>query len=144
MLDAATQNIGARFGHGSCLLCGQHNPMSLKLNFSVGSDKTVEARFQSHCGLQGYDDYLHGGVISALLDCAMSHCLFHHNVQAVTVELTVRFVHSIPCTALLDLRAWIVSCQMGVLYHTKGEVRSGGKVMAWAEAKFMKQKSIGG
>lgn len=131
--------LGAGFGHSYCLLCKSRNPFSLGLEFNVDKDGEVSACFQGRPFLQGYETLLHGGIISALLDAAMTHCLFHHGVQAVTGDLHVRFVHSVPCNAFLDLRARILSSRPP-LYHLNAELLCESKVMARAEAKFLIQK----
>lgn len=125
-------------GHSRCLLCGNQNPRSLNLSFRAEADGTVWTVFQAREELQGYDNILHGGVIAALLDGAMTHCLFHRQVQAVTGELRVRFVRSIPCDALLDIRARILYSHPP-LYRLKAEIVQDGRLMAWAEARFMEK-----
>jgi acyl-coenzyme A thioesterase PaaI-like protein len=125
-------------GHSRCLLCGSLNPRSLNLSFQAAADGAVRTSFQAHDELQGYDRILHGGVIAALLDGAMTHCLFHQQVKAVTGDLRVRFVHSIPCDALLDIRARILYSRPP-LYRLKAEIAQDGRLMAWAEARFMEQ-----
>jgi len=130
--------ISAKNGHIRCLLCGQENPWSLNLSFNPGPDGGVSAEFQPHSGLQGYPNILHGGVIAALLDAAMTHCLFHHNIQAVTGDLHVRFVQPVPCGSVVSMRALIVSVSTP-LYHLKAELIHEGQIMAWAEAKFIKR-----
>lgn len=97
------------------------------------------ASFQPHRGLQGYEGILHGGVISALLDSAMTHCLFHHGVRAVTVELRVRFLQPVYCQGTLGLRARILLAKPP-LYRLRAELGAEEQIMAWAEAKFMEQK----
>lgn len=44
-------------------------------------------------GLQpeGYQALVHGGAIAALIDAAMTHCLFGHEIMAVTAELKIRY-----------------------------------------------------
>jgi len=118
-------------------MCGGQNPWSLGLRFTAGDRDTVCARFQAHPGLQGYDGILHGGIISALLDAAMTHCLFHLGVQAITGELNVRFLKPISCRALLDMRAWVVYARPP-LYRVAAEIVHESCVMARAEAKFMR------
>ena len=134
-------NISAKNGHGGCLLCGEGNPWSLKIAFHADNNGAVSARLWSHQGLQGYEGIIHGGVISALLDAAMTHCLFHQDVRAVTGDLRVRFLWSIPCHSILDLTAWVVSARPP-LYFLKAELRETGRVAAWAEAKFMQKGAI--
>jgi acyl-coenzyme A thioesterase PaaI-like protein len=134
-----TVSISARHGHAHCLLCGEHNPSSLNLAFELSDDGTVRAGFLAHWGLQGYADILHGGVIASLLDAAMTHCLFHHGISAVTGELKIRFVESIPCDAPLEIRAWITRA-VPPLYVLKSEILLGERIPAWGEAKFMKKE----
>jgi uncharacterized protein (TIGR00369 family) len=130
--------ISARNSHTRCLLCGSLNPLSLKLSFQADDKGVVKARFQSHHLLQGYNDIIHGGVIAALLDAAMTHCLFHHGIQGLTADLHVRYVHPVSCDATLDIRAEILS-SLPPLYRLKAEALHENRVMAWAEAKFMQR-----
>jgi uncharacterized protein (TIGR00369 family) len=127
----------SRNGHVNCLMCGARNPWSLGLRFRAGEGGTVRARFQGHSALQGYNGILHGGVISGLLDAAMTHCLFHHGVQAVTADLHVRFIEPVPCEAPLEVKAWLVSVKPP-LYGVAAELASGQQVVARGEAKFMR------
>lgn len=133
-------NLGNQFDHERCLLCGERNPWSLKLTF-LPEGQQVTASFQPHPGLQGYGGVLHGGVISALLDAAMTHCLFHQGVRAVTGDLHVRFLRPVPCRQALELKAWLLSAAPP-LYRLKAELTAGGLVMAWAEAKFVQEQKI--
>jgi len=97
----------------------------------------VCARFRADRALQGYRGILHGGMIAALLDAAMTHCLFRRSVRAVTADLHVRFLHPIPCGALVDLRGWMIA-ETPPLYRAKAELVLKQRVMAWAEATFMR------
>lgn len=125
--------------HAQCLLCGNENPWSLNLLFQAEADGVVTTRFKAHAGLQGYEGILHGGVIAALLDTAMTHCLLHHGVQAVTGDLRVRFIRPVSCTETLEIRSWVLaSCPP--LYHLKSEIIVAGLTMAWAKARFMQRQ----
>ena len=134
-------SLSTQNGHGYCLLCGEQNPWSLKMVFQANDNGDVSAKLQSHPGLQGYNGILHGGVISALLDAAMTHCLFYRGVRAFTGDLRVRFLRSIPCNAALFLKAWVMSTHPP-LYCLRAEVAEAGHMAAWAEAKFMQQVTI--
>jgi uncharacterized protein (TIGR00369 family) len=135
------ETISARNGHSRCLLCGNLNPRSLNLSFQATGDGGVRTRFKAPTELQGYDDILHGGVIASLLDAAMTHCLFHHGVQAVTGDIHVRFVQPVSCNVSLGIRAWVLSSHPP-LYRLRAEVILGERVMAWAEAKFMPRRVL--
>jgi uncharacterized protein (TIGR00369 family) len=128
-------------GHSRCLLCGTLNPGSLGLSFQAGEDGVVRARFTADTLLQGYENILHGGVIASLLDAAMTHCLFHRGVQAVTADLHVRFIHPVFCNSSLEIGAWMLSSS-SLLYRLKAEIVVDEQVVAWGEAKFMQRRSV--
>jgi acyl-coenzyme A thioesterase PaaI-like protein len=62
--------------HPFCFVCSPSNPMGLALRYSPQPDRSVAANFLGNCALEGYSGLLHGGVIAALLDGAMTNCLF--------------------------------------------------------------------
>lgn len=126
-------------GHSRCLLCGTLNPRSLNLSFQDAGDGSVMTRFKAHAELQGYDDIIHGGVIVSLMDSAMTHCLFHRGIQAVTGDLHVRFVQPVPCCASLEIYARVLSSHPP-LYRLRAEIILDQRVVAWAEAKFMQRR----
>jgi len=131
------QGTGDGTGHERCLMCGDLNPLSFNLDFSCDENNHVHATFQSHMWLQGYRDILHGGITSALLDAAMTHCLFTHKIKAVTGDLHIRFLAPIPCEACVELTAFVDS-QTPPLYVVKAQLSHDGQIMAHAKAKFMK------
>jgi len=128
--------------HSQCMLCGAEHPQGLRLAFSTHSDGHVEARFPCDRLYQGYTGYLHGGVIAALLDSAMTNCLFAHGKAALTGELNVRFlkpvVTSRPATVIAR-----VSESLPPLFHMEATLRQNGQLMARATAKFMEAGGAG-
>jgi len=124
--------------HKKCLICGNENPWSLGLNFQLAKDGWVYSEFQAHDKLQGYDGILHGGIISSLLDSAMTNYLFFHDVEAVTGELLVRFLYPIDCKSKLIIRANSL-LDSAPLYVVKAEIVYEDKIMAKAEGKFMRR-----
>jgi len=125
--------------HSGCLLCGGENPLSLGLRFEPGGQGSVQTEVQLNRRLQGYDGILHGGVISSLLDAAMTHCLFHAGIEAVTGDLHVRFLHPVPCKEKVAVRSWVLS-SFPPLYSVRAELLFEGQVMAWGEGKFAQHR----
>ncbi len=123
--------------HCQCIMCGTSNPISLRLEFNVAPDGSVRSQFKGNSLFQGYTGILHGGIIAALLDATMTHCLFHHGIEAVTGELQIRFLESVPCSAQLDLHGKLVS-EYSPLYKLESELFCDNRLMARAKAKFMK------
>ena len=135
----ASVGFSARHGHGRCLVCGETGFGSLKLSFVPHEGGSVRSEFVAGNHLQGYDDLVHGGVIATLLDAAMTHCLFHRGITAVTADLHVRYVHPIVCGSRLEIGAEIVKLSPP-LFRLRAEVAFEGVVAAWAEAKFLPKR----
>lgn len=122
--------------HSNCIVCGQQNNRSWKLKFLTDKSGKTFTKFKGDNEFQGYNGILHGGVISTLLDATMTHCLFDHGIIALTGDLHVRFVHSIPYNATIDLEAQIITASKHI-YILKSEAILQQKIMAWAKAKFV-------
>ncbi|MDD3149053.1 MAG: PaaI family thioesterase [Candidatus Riflebacteria bacterium] len=129
--------VKAASSHTGCLLCGSQNPMSMHLQFVADDNRVVHADFQAHDLLQGYQGIIHGGVTCALLDSAMTHCLFNQAIEAVTGEMKVKFVRPVPCRSRLRLRAWLEKA-FDPLYVLRAELSCDECLLASAEAKFMR------
>jgi hypothetical protein len=41
---------------------------------------------------QSYNGIIHGGVLSALIDSAMTQCLFGHGIVGYTVRLNIKYI----------------------------------------------------
>lgn len=122
--------------HSGCLLCGNQNPLSMKLKFAADHNQAVHADFRPHEMLQGYKGIVHGGVTCALLDSAMVNCLFHQNISALTAEMKVKFIQPVNCNTQLHLCAWVEKA-FAPLYFMRAELSCADAVYATAEAKFM-------
>ena len=64
--DSLTTTDLARF----CYACGDLNPIGLRLRFHMEDDWAVAA-FEARREHQGYPGFIHGGIVSTLLDEAM-------------------------------------------------------------------------
>ena len=121
--------------HPACLVCGERNQVGLGLRFDEQPDGSVVGRFDCGAAYQGYPDRLHGGVVSMLLDAAMTNCLFARGVQGVTAKLNLRFRHPVRLGVDAVIRAWLVD-QYPPLYSLKAELHQEDQTCAVAEAKF--------
>jgi len=134
--------IGHQYEHAACLLCGTENSWSLGLAFEADGEGGVRTAFEPDERLQGYAGILHGGVGAALLDAAMTHCLFHQGVRAVTADLRVRYSHPVPMECPIELRAWVTE-RRGPLYRLKAELTGGGRGLVRAQATFCEVSADG-
>ena len=78
-----------RSGH-CCFGCGNDNPIGLRLRFAPHGEG-VKASFVAGPEHQGFEDVVHGGIISTILDEAMAWATAHARVWAVIGEMRVRF-----------------------------------------------------
>jgi len=128
--------------HPGCVVCCSSNMHGFGLEFRIINDNTVEASFSCDKVFQGYPAMLHGGVVSTLLDGAMTNCLFAHGHAAVTVELNVRFRHPVDTGDPAMVRAWITS-SMRPVHEMAAELIQDGRIKALAKAKFLEKGAMG-
>ena len=126
--------------HSRCFCCGREHPSGLKLEFRENADGSVTARFPCDRVFEGYPETLHGGVVAALLDSAMTNCLFSAGVVALTAELAVRFVSPVKLDHTVEVTASVTRTR-GRLYYLRAELTQGQTLTARAQATFMKRSS---
>jgi acyl-coenzyme A thioesterase PaaI-like protein len=73
---------------------------------------------------------------STLLDAAMTHCLFMQGVQALTAELTVRFISPVCTGDKLMACARLLGQRRGI-YQLEAWLAKGQQKVARATAKFI-------
>ncbi len=127
--------------HRFCIMCGQENPHSFGLKFEQDDEGAVHANFTGNNNLQGFEGFLHGGVLSAILDTAMAHCLMHQNIKAFTGELNVRYLEPVLCNSELEITAWIDS-SLPPLYHLKSHIKVDGTIVCKGKARFMQKELL--
>jgi len=127
--------------HPHCVICGQSNGYGLRLDVRATAPGVAEGEFHCDHAFEGYPGLLHGGMTCALLDGAMTNCLFAHGRVAVTVELNVRFRNPVAIGRAVAIKAWIES-SIPPLYVLAGEIRQDGELMATATGKFMEKSMM--
>jgi uncharacterized protein (TIGR00369 family) len=125
-------------GHERCVVCAPSHPLGLRIEYHVGADGVVHAEFPCPKVFQGYPGQLHGGVITALLDGAMTNCLFAHGIEAVTGELTVRFLRPVVPDRVAEVNAHLTSASRR-LYVLEAELIQEDVTVARAQGKFLKR-----
>jgi acyl-coenzyme A thioesterase PaaI-like protein len=117
-------------------VCGGANARGLRLRYCRGEGDEVRAELDCDGSLEGYEGRLHGGIIAAALDGAMTHCLFALGRTALTAELNVRFKQPVATGRPATVRAWLER-DLAPLYLLQAELAQDGVVKAAASAKFM-------
>lgn len=125
--------------HPRCAVCCPASPTGLGQDFVLQPDGCVESVFAASAPFEGYSGLLHGGIAAALIDGAMTNCLFAHGVQALTAELTVRYREPIALPGSVTTRATLTQSH-GRLHVLRAELRQAGRVKATALGKFIETK----
>ena len=124
--------------HTTCMVCGNNHSLGVHFHVSGGEVATTVALRDEW---QGYAGVMHGGMIATLLDAAMTHCLFHHHVEAMTADLQVRYLEPIECIGTIDIAARLLGHRR-LIYDLSAELRVAGHIKARATAKFMQHKAL--
>jgi uncharacterized protein (TIGR00369 family) len=111
------------------------------VEFELSDDGGVEAVIECNESLEGYRGLIHGGVISSLLDAAMTNCVFARGDVALTAELNVRFRHPVMVGPPATVRARIER-RYRSLYFASAELTQNHEIKATAEGKFAGSKRL--
>lgn len=122
--------------HRHCVVCGEKNPLGLKINFMESGPLEVRATWTIRETLQGYAGLLQGGVTAALLDSAMVNCLRINGTEAYTAEMCVRYMQPIPVGATIEIQGRIQRSRKN-MHWTEASVFLNQALMASATAKFI-------
>jgi acyl-coenzyme A thioesterase PaaI-like protein len=111
------------------------------LEFILAEDGTVHSSFCCKGDYEGYPGLLHGGIISSIVDGAMTNCLFAHEVVAVTAELAVRFRSPVVVGRQTTVWAKILR-KDSPLYVVEAKITQDGKTRVTATGKFLEKPDI--
>ncbi|MDP2874927.1 MAG: hotdog domain-containing protein [Holophaga sp.] len=125
--------------HPRCVVCWDRHPFGLKVDFRVTGEHTVEGTFGCGKFYEGYENVLHGGIVSTLLDGAMASCILAKGREAYTVDLRVRYRTAVETGVPATIRAEWVSGS-GPVHLLHATLEQAGKVRASARAKFFEGK----
>ena len=134
-----TPTIDERANH--CFGCGSANPQGLHLIFTTDRSNpeaiTATAHFQLDRMHEGPPGHIHGGIVAALLDEAMSKLNRPLNVLAMTRHMEVDYLRPSPLYQPLILTARHVSREGRKLFHQAEIQRPDGTVLARGKGLFI-------
>lgn len=94
--------------HSACFVCGQDNPNGLKIPFARLENGDMAAEWTPGQTWEGFRGIVHGGVVSTVLDEAMSKAVAATGSEALTAELRIRFRLPVHSGATFVIRGRIV------------------------------------
>ena len=125
--------------HTGCFACDPSHLFGLKLRCQLIDDgKRAQAAFTPSAWMRSYAEQIHGGLISTLLDSAMTQFLLLHGIQAVTGTLDLRYRKPAPIDHNFTVTAWCHE-NRGRILRMRAEFRdSDGTLITEARAQFAK------
>ena len=126
--------------YGNCFVCGENNPGGLHLNFEIDKEKqTLKTTFIASTTFQGWDGIVHGGIISTLLDEAMSKLSFELGYNAVMASLEVRFKKPAPILEPLHVYGEITEVSKRLVKAKARVVKQDGTILAEGKSTLIRQ-----
>ena len=140
MTDVMSQEAGrgevAR--DNRCFVCGKDNAQGLRLAFRYPAPGRAEADCLIPEHFSGWQRLTHGGLLATLLDEAMAHACISSEGNAVTVELTVRYLKAVEVGQNVRVNGWVQEVKGRVL-ETRGEILDpAGQAVARGRGRFLR------
>jgi uncharacterized protein (TIGR00369 family) len=127
--------------YDNCFVCGKNNPGGLRLCFEINrEERTLKTTFVASPVFQGYDDVVHGGIISTLLDEAMSKLAYELGYHAVTGTLDIRFKNPAPVGQPLLVHGEIIEVRNRVIKAKARVEKEDGTPLATATSMLVRQR----
>jgi len=122
-----------------CFVCGEKNNIGLKLNFETKNRKT-SAVFIPKKEHQGYRDIVHGGILSTILDEAMTRLGWQLGLNTVTAKIEVNFRKPAHVGEKLFLEGEIIDEKEKKVFAKSKLMKGDGTLIADAEGILVKLK----
>jgi uncharacterized protein (TIGR00369 family) len=124
-----------------CFVCGQDNEWGLRLVFKIDdAARSISTEFTPRKVHQGYMDVVHGGIISTVLDEAMTKLAFSLGRDAVTGRLSVRFKRPLMVGERITVTGKLTKESGRAIEAEASAVKDDGTVVAEAEGLLMRLK----
>lgn len=120
-----------------CFVCGTLNPRGLHINFEAAVAGIVSAKWRPSGEFEGFPGVIHGGIVSTILDEAMSKAVASLGRQAFTCELKVRLRRHVAAGAPLVVRGWVLEKRKRRVLAEAALVTDAGEECAHAWGTFL-------
>ena len=109
------------------------------LSFTFDNSGILNGRFYCHEKYQGYNNRVHGGIMAAVIDESMVHCLMGHGIVCVTTNLSIQYRMPVYIHQYADIITCISDTFLNdTLFQLKAEIIQNRKVSITANGTFNK------
>ena len=124
------------FADHNCFACGGQNPIGMHLEIELG-DGSARSEWVPTADFVGWEEKIHGGILTTLLDEVMAWAPASHDAWAVTAEMQIRF-HAPASPGERLVATGQVLEKRRRIYRVAGEVRGAdGRLVASATGRFL-------
>jgi len=120
--------------HPHCVVCWDRHPFGLQVDYRVTGRHAVAGVFACGKSYEGTENIIHGGIVSSLLEGAMTSCLLAMGIDACTADLRVQFRCAVRTGTTATIRGeWLRG--MGPTHQLSASLTQDGQICATAWAK---------
>lgn len=134
--DARLLDLTREAEHPRCWVCGTRNESGLQVDFQPHEDGAIRAEFSCAERFSGYSGFVHGGVVSSLLDGAMTNCLMALGQVSVTADLLIRFRKPVRVGVAATVTARSLGVRHG-LHTVEARLEQDGALCAEGRGRFL-------
>ena len=120
-----------------CIICGQKNISGLKIKYELLPDGKIHGLWVPEGSHEGLKGIIHGGILSAIADEAMSKSVISANIEALTVKLEIRFHNYVTIGDILIIEGWIVKKHKRKIMTEAVITKETGKKVLHGNAVFL-------
>lgn len=106
----AQSDLGSEPLNPACFVCGEENLHGMHLEFQADG-RHASSKWTPTTGWESFKGIIHGGIISAVLDEAMSKAILSGGNEAFTADLRIRFRNKICVGDSVFVSGWVVSVE---------------------------------
>jgi acyl-coenzyme A thioesterase PaaI-like protein len=126
--------VGSPDNH--CFGCGPSNPVGLRLQVER-ENGVARAQFVPGEWHEGWEGYVHGGVLAAALDEVMAYALYYEGIMGVTARMELRYRAPVRQDDRLLIEARMVR-DTSRITDIEGAILRDGETVVQASGRFMK------
>lgn len=119
-----------------CFACGRDNPAGLHLAFTVTEEGSC-CHFSLPGHFQGYENIIHGGLVSTVMDEAMAWAILAKVEKAFTVKMEITFKKPLAPNVTYCVNGCLDAVHGRRLTASARITNLDGEVLAQAQALFL-------
>lgn len=124
--------------NNKCFACGRENAQGLQLKI-VNADDGVMTKFAPESWTQGYNQVVHGGIVSTILDEIAVWAAFNKGYKSATAELSVRIKKPMIVGNEYIALGRVVNIKKGRIIEVEAQIKDKEEtIIAQAQVKLVK------